>query len=88
VYAIAFLLTGCYAPVFCLFDVDNGVRTNIFKRNQNKINAIQDPNKMKPPKRLRNPPRKEFQQKFSTSKRQKTGAFLVLDWSISKNLLL
>jgi hypothetical protein len=45
---------------------------NIFKRNQNKINAIQDPNKMKPPKRLRNPPKKGFQQKISTSKRQKT----------------
>jgi hypothetical protein len=27
---------------------------------------------MKPPKRLRNPPKKGFQQKISTSKRQKT----------------
>ena len=39
--------------------VDNGVRKNIFKRNRIKINAIQDLNKMKPSKKLRNPPKRQ-----------------------------
>jgi len=30
---------------------------------EKKINAIQDPNKMKPPKRLRNPPKKRLKKK-------------------------